>query len=143
RFSIAAFSAWLSSRIAPSTDRSASRLFGSGFSKVASAGINAQKASLSKFAFSSLLNHNLRVLASVGIFISATNTSLFGVMRHCAWKPAVRQLACLCIASEISAKLFLLPLLCSALQCVALRQTCIQVLGLNPNFRSGESRWQR
>src|SRR6266571_440553 len=60
RFSIAAFSAWLSSRIAPRTDRSASRLFGSGFSKVASAGINAQKASLSQFAFSSLLNHNLR-----------------------------------------------------------------------------------
>src|SRR6266571_80511 len=43
RFSIAAFSALLSSRIAPRTDRSASRLFGSGFSRVASAGINTQK----------------------------------------------------------------------------------------------------
>src|SRR6266581_420468 len=68
RFSIAAFSAWLSSRIAPSTDRSASRLFGNGFSNVASAGISAQKAGPSQFAFSSLLNHNLRVLASVGDF---------------------------------------------------------------------------
>src|SRR5215469_323555 len=34
---MAAFSAWLSSRMAPSTERSASRLFGKGFSRVVSA----------------------------------------------------------------------------------------------------------
>src|SRR5439155_3865965 len=40
RCSIAGFSAWLSSKIAPRTERSASRLFGKGFSSVASAGIS-------------------------------------------------------------------------------------------------------
>src|SRR6266404_3481098 len=37
--SIAGFSAWLSSKIAPRTERSASRLFGSGFSRVVSTGM--------------------------------------------------------------------------------------------------------
>src|SRR5882672_445548 len=61
-------------------------------------------------------------------------------MPHCAWKSCARQSECLCIASEISAKLFaalcaiLLRAcrLCSGMICVGLPGACIQVPGVNP-----------
>src|SRR6266581_3331116 len=68
RCSIAGFSAWLSSNIAPRTERSASRLFGKGFSSVVSTGIQV----FLVFAFSSLLYHDLRQGASVDLFAGAS-----------------------------------------------------------------------
>src|SRR6266478_4409466 len=67
--SIAGFSAWLSSRIAPRTERSASRLFGKGFSSDVSTGIQV----FLVFAFSSLLYHGLRRRASADFFAGASN----------------------------------------------------------------------
>src|SRR5215472_11407604 len=60
---MAVFSAWLSSRMAPRTERSASRLFGKGFSRVASAAIALLPHPL--FAFCSpQLKHTLSASAS-------------------------------------------------------------------------------
>ncbi len=67
--SIAGFSAWLSSRIAPRTERSASRLFGKGFSSDVSTGIQV----FLVFAFSSLLYHGLRRRARADLFAGASN----------------------------------------------------------------------
>jgi hypothetical protein len=39
-------------------------------------------------------------------FISGCRTKIFQAMPHCAFKLCARQSKCLCIASEISAKLF-------------------------------------
>jgi hypothetical protein len=39
-------------------------------------------------------------------FISKYGTAIFQAMPHCAFKLRARQSKCLCIASEISAKLF-------------------------------------
>jgi len=52
---------------------------------------------------------------------------------HCARRKILRQLDCLCIASEISAKLFdflgaMLFTACSVEKCAALRQARIEVL---------------
>jgi hypothetical protein len=74
------------------------------------------------------------------IFFQGTNTVLFKAMPHCAWNQAARQSKCLCIASEISAKLFsqfsTQNFLClparSALGCGGLREPCIKTPGVNP-----------
>src|SRR5215472_7712388 len=59
---MAAFSAWLSSRMAPSTERSASRLFGKGFSRMVSAAM-AKSVANSLFVRPSL-DHTLPARAS-------------------------------------------------------------------------------
>src|SRR5271165_2755036 len=67
RFSMAAFSALLSSRIAPSTERSASRLLGRGFSRVVSTGIELAYNS----PFLRYMYHNAQYEASVEIYFFA------------------------------------------------------------------------
>src|SRR5437899_391103 len=57
---MAAFSAWLSRRIAPRTERSASRLFGKGFSRVVSAAM-ARSVAYSLFIRLNLTTLSLRV----------------------------------------------------------------------------------
>jgi hypothetical protein len=84
------------------------------------------------FAFYSLLYHVPRGRASAEIFIPGSNTFLFEAMPHCARKHRTRQPECLCIASEIVAKLFLGSLVRSALSCISFEGTRIQVLSANP-----------
>src|SRR5216684_1135745 len=110
RFSIATFSALLSSRIAPSTERSASRLFGSGFSRVGSTGMRGLLCVRLFFAF---VPRSARE-GKRGEFYSRYENFLIQAMPHCARKHGARQPECLCIASEIVAKLFPAPLVGSA-----------------------------
>src|SRR5216683_1225757 len=85
--SIAGFSALLSSKIAPRTERSASRLFGKGFSSVVSAGMKGLLYIRLFFAFvpRSPLEGKRRN------FHSRYGATLFKAMSHCAWKSCARQ----------------------------------------------------
>jgi hypothetical protein len=52
------------------------------------------------------LYHDPRARASAEKNIFDSSFLFFKAMTHCAWKSCARQPECLCIASEISAKLF-------------------------------------
>jgi hypothetical protein len=73
-------------------------------------------------------------------FISKYGNSIFQAMPHCAGKSRARQSMCLCIASEIVAKLFdflvakfftASRLRCSE-KCAALREARIEILSVSP-----------
>src|SRR5271165_1636275 len=105
RFSMAAFSALLSSRIAPSTERSASRLLGRGFSRVVSTGIELAYNS----PFLRYMYHNAQYEASMEIYFFAAFPvgRISERCRHCARKFLARQSEWLCIAAEKQCKSFL------------------------------------
>src|SRR6266404_510115 len=122
------FSALLSSRIAPSTERSASRLFGSGFSRVESTGMRGLLCVRLFFAF---VPRSARE-GKRGNYYSRHENFLVQAMPHCARKHRGRQPECLCIASEIVAKLFPAPRVGSASTCISFQRRGIQVLYTNP-----------
>src|SRR5882724_3442260 len=99
---MAVFSAWLSSKIAPRMERSASRLLGSGRSSVVSADIGSFKL----FAFSSLYSTLPRAMQDSRSLLGFAHLFFEIGFSYCACVCARRQRESLCMVSEIVAKLF-------------------------------------
>src|SRR6266436_9597469 len=129
RCSIAGFSAWLSSKIAPRTERSASRLFGSGFSRVVSTGMRGLLYIRLFFAFvlRSAREGQRRIShPRYEHFLVQSDAALCVELPRASIGVPVHRLGNLC-------KTFL-PLSaqsCSAAICAGFRATSIQVLGVN------------
>src|SRR5256885_5811575 len=99
---MAVFRAWLSSKIAPRMERSASRLLGSGRSSVVSTDIGSFKL----FAFSSLYSTLPLAMQDFRSLLGFAHLFFEIGFSYCACVRARRQREWLCMVSEIVAKLF-------------------------------------
>src|SRR5579859_877713 len=99
---MAVLSAWLSSKMAPRMERSASRLLGRGRSRVESVAMG----SVYLFAFSSLYSTLARPMQDIGLPVDWAHAFSKLDFSNCARSMARRQLEWLCKVSENVAKLF-------------------------------------
>src|ERR1700682_2297674 len=137
RCSIAGFSAWLSSKIAPRTERSASRLFGSGFSRGVSTGMRGLFYIRLFFAFvpRSPQEGKRRIfLSGYGHFRVQNDDALCVEVSCASIQVPVHRLGnrCKTFFAALCAILLCACRLCSGMICVGLPEACIQVLGVNP-----------